>query len=97
METKAAKIIILTLKGYTATPKLRKKYQLIINFLIYVMLEIKLNIAYVISIVSKFAANPTPTHIKAVKKILQYFKSTLNLKFIFNKKFTDLTSFSNAN
>ena len=42
------------------------------------MLRSRPDIAFIVSMVSQFATNPTPEHTKAAKKILCYLKGTLD-------------------
>ena len=42
------------------------------------MLGLRLDITFTVSIVSRFATNPTPEHTKATKRVLCYLKGTLN-------------------
>ncbi len=44
----------------------------------YAMLGSRPDIAFAVSMVSRFAANPIPEHTKAAKKILRYLKGTLD-------------------
>jgi hypothetical protein len=65
-------------KDYTTSQDEIKEYQRAISSLMYAMLRSRPDIAFVVSIVSRFALNLTAKHIKAVKRILRYLKGTLN-------------------
>jgi hypothetical protein len=65
-------------KDYMASQSEIKDYQRAIRSLMYAMLRSRLDIAFAVSIVSRFALNPTAKHITAVKRILRYLKGTLN-------------------
>lgn len=63
--------------GYEATPKFRTKYQSIVGFLMYAMLGTRPEIAFAVSIVSRYGSNPTPAHYGVVKRILRYLNDRL--------------------
>jgi hypothetical protein len=65
-------------KDYVASQSEIKDYQRAIRSLMYAMLRSRPDIAFIVSIVSRFALNPTAKHITAVKRILRYLKGTLN-------------------
>ena len=65
-------------KDYTASQDEIKEYQRAIGSLMYAMLRSRPDIAFVVSMVSRFASNLTAKHMKAVKRILWYLKGTLN-------------------
>jgi hypothetical protein len=96
MESGAAKIMVPPPEGYTATAVLRKEYQSIVGSLMYAMLGTRPDIAYSVSVVSRFCANPTETHMKAAKRIMRYLQGTLNLKLVFSGGLSHLTGFSDA-
>ena len=54
----------------------RERYQLLVGKLIYLS-HARLDIAYVVSVVSQFMHNPNEIHIESVFKILRYLKATL--------------------
>src|SRR5271170_7679294 len=55
-------------------------YWQIIGSLMFLMMEMRPDIAAAVSIVSQFATNPIPKHIQAAKRILQYLKGTKGYK-----------------
>jgi hypothetical protein len=64
------------------------------------IIEIRPDIAFVVLIVSRFAYNPTSTHITAVRLILYYLADSLNRGITYRgDKSLDLIliSFSNTN
>ena len=65
-------------KDYSASASDIKEYQRLIGSLMYAMLGSRPDIAFAVSMVSRFAANPIPEHTKAAKKILRYLKGTLD-------------------
>lgn len=54
-------------------------YQSMVGSLLYAAMATRPDIAQVVSVVSKFNANPSTAHLTAVKRILRYLKGTLNL------------------
>lgn len=55
-------------------------YRQIVGSLMFLMIGTRPDIAAAVSIVSQFAANPTPTHVQAAKRILRYLKGTIGHK-----------------
>jgi hypothetical protein len=55
-------------------------YKAGVGSLIYAMLVMKADIAFVVSIVSQFMLKAAPPHWMAVKRIMRYLKSTLDFK-----------------
>ncbi|HEY0433295.1 MAG TPA: reverse transcriptase domain-containing protein [Chitinophagaceae bacterium] len=59
---------------------LKKVYQQAVGSLMYAMLGTRPDIAFAVSAVSRYSANPSPTHWTAVKRIFRYLKGTINHK-----------------
>jgi len=55
--------------GYHADPSFRRAYQSAVGSLMYAMLGTRPDLAFAISIILRFASNPTKTHMKAIKRI----------------------------
>jgi len=47
------------------------------------MLGTRLNLAFTVSIISRFSSNPTNAHWSIVKRIFRYVASTLDMSLIF--------------
>jgi hypothetical protein len=62
----------------------------------YAMLGTQPNIAYVVLVVSRFAANPDQSHKAAVTRILRYLRKTVNYVLVFKGTFSDLAGYTNA-
>ena len=77
MDTNGSNLVPVP-KDYVASQSEIKDYQRAIRSLMYAMLRSRPDIAFVVSMVSRFASNPTAEHITAVKRILRYLKGTLN-------------------
>ena len=50
----------------------------------YLMLSTQPDIAYAVSQLSRFSANPTEKHKVAVKHVLQYLKQTIDYGLVFD-------------
>jgi hypothetical protein len=83
-------------KDYTASQDEIKEYQRAIGSLMYAMLGSRPDIAFAVSMVSRFASNPTAEHMKAVKRILRYLKGTLNYQLTYRGDLQALTGYSDA-
>ena len=51
------------------------------------------DIAYAMSIVSRYAGSPGPQHIKAVNRILKYIKESLDLSIVYSRNDSPNDSF----
>ena len=63
-----------------------KLYQIKIDFVMFVMIEIKSNVFNVISIVSRFAQNSSKTHMSVVNDIFDYFNISDRLNIVYEKE-----------
>ena len=52
----------------------------------YTMLSIWLDLAFTISTISKYCSNPTPKHVIAAKRTLQYLWKTINVGITFKSQ-----------
>lgn len=95
MET-SAKHMVRSDDHWTAKPEDRSRYQSAVGFLMYAMLGTRPDLAYAVSVVSRFASNPNEHHWSAVKRILRYIKGTLELNLVFSGKLGNLTGYSDA-
>ena len=83
-------------EDYYAEPGFKTQYQSAVGTLMYAMLGTQPDIAYAVSSVSQYAANPTKAHMAAVKWIFSYLRGTIDLQLIFYKELTDLISYSDS-
>ena len=88
---------ILTLYINIVIKAKRKFYISNIGFIIYLILFIQPDIAFIILIVFCFSSNPTPVQIQSVKKLLQYIYFIRNLAFQYYGNFRKLTGYYNVN
>ena len=68
---------------YIASFDFKHIYQSTIEFFMYVMLDIRFDIVYFVSVISRYVFNFDEIHWTAIKRIFRYLKDTLHLRFIF--------------
>lgn len=95
MGTEASNLVSAP-KDYSAPPTDVKEYQRLIGSLMYAMLGSRPDIAFAVSMVSRFASNPTAEHITAAKRILRYLKGTLDYQLTYRGDLQALTGYSDA-
>jgi len=79
---------------HKVSPKTKKEeedmrnvpYREAIECMMYTQLATRPDLAYGISVVSRFSNNPDVAHWQAVKRILRYLKGMKNMKFCFSNK-----------
>ena len=81
---------------YTAHADFKAKYQSFVGTLMYAMLGTRPDIAFSVSCVSRFAANPTDAHMKAVKRIFSYLRGTIDLQLTYRGELLQLEGYSDA-
>jgi hypothetical protein len=67
----------------TASIESIRQYQSAVGSLMYIMLSTRPDIAFAISVLSRFAANPNESHWKALKRCLRYLKATKDLHIVY--------------
>jgi hypothetical protein len=82
--------------GYKCPPDQRTKYQRIVGSLMYIMLGTRGDIAYAVSMASRYLANPGPQHMKLARRILRYLKSTKSLRLTYRGHLQMLKGFTDA-
>jgi transposase InsO family protein len=85
--------------SYQASLELRKWYQSAVGSLMYLMLCTRPDIAYAVSQLSRFSANPTEKHRTAVKHVFRYLKGTIDYGLVFDSSKRDrgLLGYTDAN
>ena len=83
-------------EGYECKPEDRKRYQSAVGSLMYAMLGTRPDIAFAVSVVSRYASNPTEAHWRAVKRIFRYLRSTITLELVYTGDFKPLLGYSDA-
>ena len=74
----------------------KRRYQSAVGSLMYAMLGTRPDIAFAVSVVSRFASNPNDHHMKAVKRIFRYLRGTIDLELTFSGDLGDLTGYTDA-
>jgi hypothetical protein len=59
-------------------------YQSMIGCINYLATQTRPDIAYAASVLSRFLVNPSPAHIKAAKRVLQYLKGTVDFSITYS-------------
>jgi hypothetical protein len=68
----------------SADHKLRSKYQSVIGSLLYIMLGTRPDIAYAVTKLSQFSANPSQEHLDKALYICRYLAGTANYALVFD-------------
>ena len=80
-------------EGYVASKKLCENYQSAVESLMYVMLETRPDIAYAISLVSRYSVNPTQAHWNTVVRIFRYLRDTMHYELVYKGSLQALTGY----
>nr|GEX89957.1 retrovirus-related Pol polyprotein from transposon TNT 1-94 [Tanacetum cinerariifolium] len=85
--------------GYDVEKMSKVPYANVVDSLMYLMVCTRPDIAYVVSIVSRYLANPGKNHWEVVKWILNYLKGTTDVGLLYGrdqKKHVDVEGFMDA-
>jgi hypothetical protein len=63
----------------------------------YIMLKIRSNIIYFISMINRYVFNLTQTHWQVIKRIFRYLRETHQMKLMFRETLKSLKSYTNSN
>ena len=98
MDSDLRNTIILSSEDYRALLQTIYWYGSAIGFLMYAMTMTQPDIAFALSIVSRYCNNPNSTHVAAVTRILRYIKGTLDEGIVFcgEQNVLDLTGYTDA-
>ncbi|KAL1582041.1 hypothetical protein WHR41_09299 [Cladosporium halotolerans] len=80
----------------TATPMEVVRYQSAVGSLMYLMTATRPDIAFAVSMVSRFAQSPSDSHWKAVKRIMRYLRGTASRGVTLGGGSAKLTGYSDA-
>ena len=69
-----------------ASPDLLRSYQSIIGLLLYLMIGTRPDIAYAVTKLAQFAANPSQEHLHSAKYVCRYLAGTKDYSIIYNGK-----------
>ena len=81
--------------GYEALSEIKLWYQGAVGALMYLMLGTRPELAFAISVVSRYSANPTDAHVSTIKRIFRYLKGILNYELIFRGSTSPLVGYTN--
>ena len=90
------KLIVVKI-DYICSINDKHRYQSIVDFLMYVMFDIRSNIIYVVLIINRYVFNFNESHWKIVKQIFRYFRHILNFRFTFIDILQSLKSYIDVN
>jgi hypothetical protein len=82
--------------SYEADPKFRKQYQSAVGSLMYAMLGTRPDLAFAVSVISRFSSNPTNAHWSAVKRVFRYIASTLDMGLVFRGELQPLEGYTDS-
>ena len=68
-------------------------YQSVVNFLMYVMLKTRFDLAYAVFVINKYVFNFIDIYWKIVKRIFCYIRKTLDLRLIFSEVFKSFVKY----
>lgn len=83
-------------QDYEPKPAEIKWYQRAVGSLMYAMLGTRPDVAYAVSVISRFASKPTPAHKAAVTRILRYLRKTVDYLLVFRGPLTALSGYSDS-
>ena len=83
-------------EDFQATDASRTAYQSAVGSLMYAILGTRPDIAYAVSVVSRYGFNPNESHWKAVKRIFRYLRDTVNYQLIFRGDLKPLSGYADA-
>ena len=81
---------------YTCTPQDKTWYASAVGSLMYAMLGTRPDIAYAISVCSRYLGNPGNAQITAVKRIIRYLKGTLDYELVFRGPLEPLVGYTDS-
>jgi len=76
--------------------QLRTRYQQVIGSLLYLMLGTRPDIAYAVTRMSQFAANPTQDHLNKALYICRYLAGTQNYQLVYGQKSEGFHAFADS-
>jgi phosphoribosylanthranilate isomerase len=89
--------LIKTFDKYTVDKNLKTNYQSIVRSLMYIMLKIRLDIIYSISMINRYVFNFIQIHWQTIKRIFRYLRKTYQIKLIFRETLKFLKNYTNSN
>ena len=71
-------------------------YQFVVEFFMYVMLDIRFDIVYFVFVINRYVFNFDEIHWTTIKRIFRYLKNTLHFRFIFFDSLKFLIDWTNV-
>lgn len=84
------------LNDFTESEPSSYAYRSLIGSLMYLAIGTRPDIAYAVSVASRFLENPTIVHERAAKRILRYIKKTLNFGILYTQDDANIVAYSDA-
>ncbi|RKK64725.1 Retrovirus-related Pol polyprotein from transposon TNT 1-94 [Fusarium oxysporum] len=81
---------------YNASEATKLWYARAIGSLMYAMLGTRPDIAFAVSLCSRYLVNPTNEHVQAVKRIMRYLRGTINLGLAFSGPLRPLVGYTDS-
>jgi hypothetical protein len=82
--------------GYHAPDTLRIRYQQAVGSLMYAMMGTRPDIAFAVSVVSRFASNPDQSHWLAVQQIFRYLRGTIDYELVYSGSLSSLVGYTDS-
>ncbi len=82
---------------YIADKSLKTNYQLIVKSLMYIMLKIRSDIIYSISMINRYVFNLIQIYWSTIKRIFRCLRKTYQIKMIFRETLKLLKNYTNSN
>ncbi|KAG6988694.1 Retrovirus-related Pol polyprotein from transposon TNT [Fusarium oxysporum f. sp. conglutinans] len=81
---------------YKASETTKLWYAKAIGSLMYAMLGTRPDIAFAVSLCSRYLGNPTNEHVQAVKRIMRYLRGTIDLELVFSGPLRPLVGYTDS-
>ena len=79
---------------FVATDDSHHSYQSAVDSLMYTMLGTRPDIAFAVSVVSRYASDPDESHWKTVKRMFRYLNGTKNWRLVFRGELKPLSNYT---
>jgi hypothetical protein len=89
--------LIKIFNEYIVDKNFKINYQSIMKLSTYIMLKIRFDITYFISMINCYVFNFTQNHWQAIKRIFRYLRRTHQMKLIFREILKSLNDYTNLN
>ena len=93
----ATSLKLVASESPTTDPALQRRYQSIVGSLMYAMLGSRPDICFAVNKLSQFGSNPDEEHLAAAIRVLQYLKSTQDMRLLYDgNNGSELIGYSDA-